>query len=65
MDGGDALPDRAQAKAAHLDRLVGDLFAFTRREYALDPITSIRSTSRDGTPRGQDASRGAPRAGRL
>jgi signal transduction histidine kinase len=30
---GDAL-GRAQAKAAHLDRLVGDLFAFSRAEYA-------------------------------
>jgi signal transduction histidine kinase len=30
---GAALP-RAQAKAAHLDRLVGDLFAYSRAEYA-------------------------------
>jgi signal transduction histidine kinase len=27
---------RAQSKAAHLDRLVGDLFAFSRAEYARD-----------------------------
>jgi signal transduction histidine kinase len=32
---GDAL-GRAQAKAAHLDRLVGDLFAYSRAEYAND-----------------------------
>ncbi|MFL5215437.1 MAG: ATP-binding protein [Microvirga sp.] len=30
--------DRAQAKAAHLDRLVGDLFTFSRLEYARDAI---------------------------
>jgi signal transduction histidine kinase len=35
IDDGDAL-SRAQAKAAHLDRLVGDLFAFSRAEYARD-----------------------------
>jgi signal transduction histidine kinase len=30
--------DRAQAKAAHLDRLVSDLFTFSRLEYARDAI---------------------------
>jgi signal transduction histidine kinase len=30
--------DRAQAKAAHLDRLVSDLFTFSRLEYAPDAI---------------------------
>ena len=30
--------DRAQAKAAHLDRLVSDLFTFSRLEYAPDTI---------------------------
>jgi hypothetical protein len=30
--------DRAQAKAAHLDRLVSDLFTFSRLEYAHDAI---------------------------
>ncbi|HEY0362138.1 MAG TPA: HAMP domain-containing sensor histidine kinase [Solirubrobacteraceae bacterium] len=30
--------DRAQAKAAHLDRLVGDLFTFSRLEYARESI---------------------------
>jgi signal transduction histidine kinase len=32
--------DRAQAKAAHLDRLVSDLFTFSRLEYARDAIAS-------------------------
>ena len=32
--------DRAQAKAAHLDRLVSDLFTFSRLEYAQDAIGS-------------------------
>ena len=31
---GDGHLDRAQAKAAHLDRLIGELFAFSRAEYA-------------------------------
>jgi signal transduction histidine kinase len=31
--------DRAQDKAAHLDRLVGDLFTFSRLEYAGEKIT--------------------------
>jgi signal transduction histidine kinase len=31
--------DRAQDKAAHLDRLVGDLFTFSRLEYAGETIT--------------------------
>ena len=35
---GDALA-RAQAKAAHLDRLVGDLFAYSRAEYTRDDRT--------------------------
>jgi signal transduction histidine kinase len=30
--------DRAQAKAAHLDRLISDLFTFSRLEYARDTI---------------------------
>jgi signal transduction histidine kinase len=30
--------DRAQAKAAHLDRLISDLFTFSRLEYAPDAI---------------------------
>jgi signal transduction histidine kinase len=30
--------DRAQAKAAHLDRLVSDLFTFSRLEYARDAL---------------------------
>jgi len=30
--------DRAQAKAAHLDRLISDLFTFSRLEYARDAI---------------------------
>ena len=30
--------DRAQEKAAHLDRLVSDLFTFSRLEYARNPI---------------------------
>jgi signal transduction histidine kinase len=36
---GDSLA-RAQAKAAHLDHLVGDLFAFSRAEYAQEAHTS-------------------------
>jgi signal transduction histidine kinase len=35
LDDGAALA-RAQAKAAHLDRLVGDLFSYARAEYAAD-----------------------------
>jgi signal transduction histidine kinase len=35
-----ALLARAQAKASHLDRLVGDLFAFSRAEYARDGLRS-------------------------
>jgi signal transduction histidine kinase len=38
---GDALA-RAQDKAAHLDRLVGDLFVFSRAEYARDAHTLER-----------------------
>jgi signal transduction histidine kinase len=36
--GDDGYLDRAQAKAAHLDRLVSDLFTFSRLEYARDAI---------------------------
>jgi signal transduction histidine kinase len=35
-----ALLARAQAKASHLDRLVGDLFTFSRAEYARDGLRS-------------------------
>jgi signal transduction histidine kinase len=35
-----ALLARAQAKASHLDRLVGDLFMFSRAEYARDGLRS-------------------------
>ena len=61
---GDALA-RAQDKAAHLDRLVGDLFAFSRAEYAREAhARRAGRPRRDRAPRGRDGRAGRDAARR-
>ena len=57
---------RAQDKAAHLDRLVGDLFAFSRAEYAREERAAEPVDLDDDRPPGGGdgrAGREAPRRG--